>query len=162
MDSFLGILFLIIYLFAAASGSKKKKEKRKQRQAERRNRDVAFGDAFGSAQEKQPAAAPVQSAQMERGRADLSAAHEGCVQQRIHLHEVPQSEMYEAGEGEDPCHAGQAPQPEDLPQANAFEQSEAAEWNEFSRDVLRGVIMSEILTRPCDRVAYGRKRRSAG
>lgn len=165
MDGFLGFLLLMIYLFAAASGSKKKKANRKQRQAERRNRDVAFGDAFADAKGVSDAAPRMQSAEPEKAKtttADAAHGDKDCREMRLHLHEVSQMELRAAGEGVDPCHAGEALAPEEPDATNAFEQSEADASNELARDVLRGVIMSEILTRPCDRVALKRNRRSVG
>ena len=77
---------------------------------------------------------------------------------RIHLHQADQQTMEQAGEGEDPCHAGAAPkrltQEEEDESAGKDEQRAA-----FQSDVLRGVIMSEILTRPGERAAVRRMKR---
>lgn len=76
----------------------------------------------------------------------------------IHLHHVDEQTMEQAGEGEDPCHAGGAPkrppldnedEPEELDERRAA----------FQSDVLRGVMMSEILTRPGERAALRRMKR---
>ena len=66
--------------------------------------------------------------------------------------------MEQAGEGEDPCHAGGAPkrpEPDEAYEPTEEEARRAA----FQSDVLRGVIMSEILTRPGERAAVRRMKR---
>ena len=66
--------------------------------------------------------------------------------------------MEQAGEGEDPCHAGAAPkrpEPDEAYEPTKEEARRAA----FQSDVLRGVIMSEILTRPGERAAVKRMKR---
>ena len=77
---------------------------------------------------------------------------------RIHLHHADEQAMEQAGEGEDPCHAGAAPkrltQEEEDESAGKDEQRAA-----FQSDVLRGIIMSEILTRPGERAAVRRMKR---
>ena len=70
---------------------------------------------------------------------------------RIHLHHADEQAMEQAGEGEDPCHAGAAPK--------RPEPDEEARRAAFQSDVLRGVIMSEILTRPGERAAVRRMKR---
>ena len=77
---------------------------------------------------------------------------------RIHLHQADQQTMEQAGEGEDPCHAGAAPkrpEPDEAYEPTEEEARRAA----FQSDVLRGVIMSEILTRPGERAAVRRMKR---
>ena len=77
---------------------------------------------------------------------------------RIHLHHADEQAMEQAGEGEDPCHAGAAPkrpEPDETYEPTEEEARRAA----FQSDVLRGVIMSEILTRPGERAAVRRMKR---
>ena len=77
---------------------------------------------------------------------------------RIHLHHADEQAMEQAGEGEDPCHAGAAPkrpEPDEAYEPTEEEARRAA----FQSDVLRGVIMSEILTRPGERAAVRRMKR---
>ena len=77
---------------------------------------------------------------------------------RIHLHHADEQAMEQAGEGEDPCHAGAAPKR--LEPDEAYEPTEEeARRAAFQSDVLRGVIMSEILTRPGERAAVRRMKR---
>ena len=77
---------------------------------------------------------------------------------RIHLHHADEQAREQAGEGEDPCHAGAAPKR--LEPDEAYEPTEEeARRAAFQSDVLRGVIMSEILTRPGERAAVRRMKR---
>ncbi|MFR0859325.1 MAG: hypothetical protein ACLSIR_06445 [Christensenellales bacterium] len=77
---------------------------------------------------------------------------------RIHLHHADEQAMEQVGEGEDPCHAGAAPkrpEPDEAYEPTEEEARRAA----FQSDVLRGVIMSEILTRPGERAVVRRMKR---
>ena len=88
---------------------------------------------------------------------DAHQQSELCDDQPIHLHEVSQAQMVQAGEGKDPCHAGgytHGGEPEQ--EVSAQEDEPKPAWTE---DVLRGVIMSEILTRPHERAALNAARR---
>ena len=77
---------------------------------------------------------------------------------RIHLHHADEQAMEQAGEGEDPCHAGAAPKRPEPDEA--YEPTEEnARRAAFQSDVLCGVIMSEILTRPGERAAVRRMKR---
>ena len=152
MEDFLGILILIIYLIAAASGKGKKANKKRKRAGRNLSRQSApdFARAFDAASDRrsEPADHPGASMPMETA----------CESRRIHLHEVEQEAFHAASEGEDPCHAGEAPAQEDT---DAFALYEAEdEQRALAQDILRGVVMSEILTRPCDRAALKRNRRS--
>ena len=75
---------------------------------------------------------------------------------RIHLHQADQQTMEQAGEGEDPCHAGAAP--ERPPMDDETKETDAPRAA-FEGDVLRGVVMSEVLTRPSERAALRRMKR---
>lgn len=77
---------------------------------------------------------------------------------RIHLHQADEQAMEQAGEGEDPCHAGSAPKRPPIEEEGEPEE-ENAQRVAFERDVLRGVIMSEVLTRPSERAALRRMKR---
>ena len=79
-----------------------------------------------------------------------------CDTQRIHLHEATQEQMNLAAEGEDPCHAAGV-DPLQTEDDSAMETSAQGEVNPIAQDMLRGVIMSEILTRPCERMPRGRR-----
>ena len=85
---------------------------------------------------------------------DHAAAAQPCNQQRMHLHEVSGEQMQHAAEGEDPCHVGDAREECVIEPASQDETSVQLE-----QDILRGIIMSEILTRPCERMAMRRGRR---
>ena len=77
---------------------------------------------------------------------------------RIHLHHADEQAMEQAGEGEDPCHVGAAPKRPEPDEAYEL-MEEDARRAAFQSDVLRGVIMSEILTRPGERAAVRRMKR---
>ena len=153
MDDFLSILVVVIfYLVVTMNGNKKRKKKNAGKKAPRTRR-TAFEQAF-TAQESREAAEQASLA----GRKPNDAYHEAeCAASRIHLHETTQQQMHEAGEGEDPCHAGTAP---DMHEETEFSYDEDTEQqNALAGDVLRGVIMSEILIRPCERNAIRRNGR---
>ena len=75
---------------------------------------------------------------------------------RIHLHHADEQAMEQAGEGEDPCHAGAAPE---RPSMDDETRETDAQRAAFESDVLRGVVMSEVLTRPSERAALRRMKR---
>ena len=75
---------------------------------------------------------------------------------RIHLHHADEQAMEQAGEGEDPCHAGAAPE---RPPMDDETRETDVQRAAFESDVLRGVVMSEVLTRPSERAALRRMRR---
>ena len=146
MDDMLSIVLVVLfYLVVTFGGSKKKKAKQTARRATQ-SQDIQFAGAFDI--EGQPSCEGASAKQYE---AD-------CEQRRIHLHEVTQQQMHEAFEGEDPCHAGQAPEIRE--EAVFSYDEEQVQADGFAQDVLRGVIMSEILTRPCQRAAMKRNGRS--
>ena len=64
--------------------------------------------------------------------------------------------MEQAGEGEDPCHAGAAPE---RPPMDDETRETDVQCAAFESDVLRGVVMSEVLTRPSERAALRRMKR---
>ena len=64
--------------------------------------------------------------------------------------------MEQAGEGEDPCHAGAAPE---RPPMDDETKETDVQRAAFESDVLRGVVMSEVLTRPSERAALRRMKR---
>ncbi len=154
------IIVFAVYLTAAASGKKKKgKQKRRspmrsraqgeQRDSRAKARDAQTLEGFGNAFE-QASGAP-------------EKAHEHCNTRQMHLHEVTQQQFASAGEGEDPCHVGDAQALHtdggDGQDDGAFELIQAEDSGALAQDVLRGMIMSEILTRPQDRAALRRGRR---
>ena len=75
---------------------------------------------------------------------------------RIHLHHADEQAMEQAGEGEDPCHAGAA---QERPPMDDETKETDVQRAAFDSDVLRGVVMSEVLTRPSERAALRRMKR---
>lgn len=141
------LLFFIIYLIA---GSSRKKNKKAPRSSPMRTR------ARG---EQRDARALERDRQTKDGFLDAfdgacsSGENAACAQQPIHLHAASQEQLRSAAEGEDPCHAGGMEHVSQVEQ-EAAEQEDAQQ--KLCREVLRGVIMGEILTRPCDRMAMRR------
>ena len=135
--------------------------------------------AVGKKKKKRPAAKlhePKRAAPMPQKQADETARERArvfkqadeadefddpCEQEaepRIHLHHADEQAMEQAGEGEDPCHVGAAPKRPEPDEAYEL-MEEDARRAAFQSDVLRGVIMSEILTRPGERAAVRRMKR---
>ena len=146
-DSPLLLLLFIVYLIAGFSGKKKGAKRRGSRRGPMRS--AAQG-------EQADIRAARQDQQTQQGFETAFADHSEenpCERQPIHLHAVTQEQMSRAGEGEDPCHAGDA---REIPSSESFipELDEAQQM--LREDVLRGVIMSEILKRPQERTASGR------
>lgn len=127
-------------------------------------------DAFAPKAKKEPAPpAPKQTLiEQEKGR---------CESRPLHLHEVTQAQMQAAGEGEDPCHrggivleatpvpraAGMMDAEKDSPvYASPFDADEDARREQLRRDLVRGVVMSEILTTPRQRRALRRAAAEGG
>lgn len=159
------ILVFLIYAVAAASGKKKKNKRRRQERTFDQMRDSAQQSGWPqqasrseSVQEPRPVKPEpvhVKGTQMQADAAGKRGAGEFCHQTAsLHLHEVTQAQMQAAGEGEDPCHAGGeemfSPEP-DEGQEGAYLFERQAGTQDLSQDVLRGIIMSEILDRPCQR-----------
>ena len=159
MDDFLSLLLVaVIYLIAAFSKAGKKKGKagrqrrapmRSRTQSEQREARAAARDrqtqtGFGDAFETRPDAAETREHACEDIR-------------QMHLHEVTQRQFADSVEGEDPCHAGGA---ETVQEDDAsYKVLDAECQGALAQDVLRGVIMSEILARPHERALIRRGRR---
>lgn len=146
MDDILSILLVVIfYLVVIFNGNKKKKAKQAPKTTVH-SPEIQFDSGFDAEGRPSP-------------EDDTHRAYEeNCAQSRIHLHEVTQQQMDESLEGEDPCHAGRAPESRD--EALFSYDEEQGQADGLGQDILRGVIMSEILTRPCQRAAMKRNGRS--
>ena len=146
-----------------AHGEEKKASPRRSGGRRSRERRASFAQAFDSGAQDAGAgtgSAPARPAgDAVRGPGALAAdaedaafPEEDCEAHApgLHLHAVTQERLRTAGEGEDPCHAGGAVRPaaqrEPVP-----DDAEHAQDNEAARELLRGVILSEILERPCAR-----------
>ena len=146
------LVFLLFYLFAGSSGKKKKNRRmaqgnagpiRTRAQGEQHDRKAVQRDkqtleGFGSAFEQ-------------------TTLHDriACEGERIHLDEVTQADMQRAAEGEDPCHGGNSAA--HLEFESVPEEDEALQG--LRADMLRGVVMNEILMRPHERRAVQRSKR---
>jgi len=148
------ILVFIIYLAAAGSGKKKRKKQKERRERAfaqmRRRQSGPLEQQEKPAQPQQIArAAQSKKTAIQQELEKRAAVQPSCDTPRMHLHQTTLEQMLAAGEGEDPCHHGGAPEA-------GVEDSELGDVQDaerlmFAQDILRGVVMSEILTRPCER-----------
>ena len=154
MEDILSLIAVILVFIISAAGNKKNREKKRQKKLERRQRRAA--DAQPAQTASAGASAAQASAKKPEPRAAQPALHQepDCEKRPLHLHSVSQQAMEGAGEGEDPCHSGGRP-------AEMHDDAPAAQPNELAQELLRGIIVSEILTRPCERMAQKRNRRRA-
>ena len=139
MEDLLGLVVIVLYFILSAFSAKKKKADRaRANTAQQKNREtVQFEQAFERA-------APSYA---EQTKIHEKAAYEGSTR-------ATGMDAEPAGEGEDPCHVVRSAFEEELDEASPIENSlifDTEDPDAFARDVLRGVIMSEILTRPQDR-----------
>lgn len=164
MEDFPILLIVLIVYLIAVSGSKKKARSGDARAAQRmatrsrrgrteqteRQEKEAFHAAFAGVQDKPESKMPE--------RAHREASPEPVRAEALNLEGIP--------EGEDACHpAREMPEPEEAPWLSADEAAfgltaadgAAGGENALAEDVLRGIIMSEILTRPCERRARNRQ-----
>ena len=157
MDDLVVVVLIVFAVFNAVRNGKKKKKKgqsagpalsaKQKRAAAQKDRQADFSAAFARSHESAESEAKTKAAKDERLHGP-----------GIHLHSVTQAQMSEAQEGEDPCHAGSAPAltAEETPQTLGDPLRGA-----MADDLLRGVIMSEILTRPCQRQTAIRRKTKA-
>lgn len=164
MDDILSLVLVFLFYAIAASSGKKRKKKRRDRVYEQMNRyerqaaqpqQAAGGEAAAPAQQPRMQRADM-SADSERNFAPRSAEAPCHQTPRLHLHEVTDLQMEEADEGEDPCHAGGAAlnpdEDERIEDSPVYdEEIGKAKRSALAQDMLRGVVMSEILKRPCRR-----------
>ena len=167
MDDLIVIVLIVFAMVNAIRSSKKKKQKgqaagqissaKKSHAAAQKGRQADFFAAFAGSQQSGGSGAQARPAQ-PRVTQPRAAADERLHGPGVHLHDVTQEQMNLAQEGEDPCHAGSAPAvtEEETPQAPGNPLREA-----MADDLLRGVVMSEILTRPCQRQTAIRRRTKA-
>ena len=152
MEDFIGIIVVVLIALVSASGKKKKAEKlaRQHKQAEK-PREAKLDQAFA------PKQAETLKRQAERQAPKKAVREADCDKRPLHLHEVSQPQMAQAGEGEDPCHAGSHP----LEELSSVYEPQTAQIDLRGQELVRGVIMSEILRRPCERMAERHDRRRA-
>ena len=150
MEDFPVLLIFFLFYFILGSSGKKKKPKRGV------GRNV--GPVYTSAQQAQTDQPTEERNQQTLEEFDTvhtegtSPESHICEMDRIHLREIP--DMQQIGEGEDPCHAG------DSAGQDQFDFSLEESRGTLKEDVLRGVVMSEILMRPHERRALQRSRRA--
>ena len=146
------LIFVVIYLVATIS---EKTKKRKKKAEEKAKQTVLPTQAFESGENEEDDLS-------EKQPAEEMVFDDPCKQEEqppIHLHQVTEQQFEAAQEGDDPCHAGGAVtmrlehhDEEHMPEADAENMRQDSE-------ILRGVIMSEVLMRPAERAALRRIRR---
>lgn len=184
MDNLLGLIAIaVIYLCIVLRSDKKRRAGKAGKESQaapqrargrgREKRRASFEQAFGG--EKRTGGAAPSSRSADAGPAAQRTRTLGAIAAQaagdafpeadcdghapgLHLHEATQEQLRAAGEGEDPCHAGGGvrPAPE---QGSILSAAEQAQDSEAARELLRGVILSEILERPCERRARLQNRR---
>lgn len=150
---YLLVAALFVMVQVAAGGKKKKKKGSPNRPP------VKKTEARQAATERPEAKTAEESARVFERHEAQSGFDDPCGSEdapRIHLHQADQQTMEQAGEGEDPCHAGAAPE---RPPMDDETREEDVQRAAFESDVLRGVVMSEVLTRPSERAALRRMKR---
>lgn len=153
---YLLVAALFVMVQVAAGGKKKKKKGSPNRPPVKKN-----GAKQAAPTDRPEAKTAEESARVLERHEAQSGFDDPCDSEdapRIHLHQADQQAMEQAGEGEDPCHAGAAPKRPEPDEAYEPAEEEARRAA-FQSDVLRGVIMSEILTRPGERAAGRRMKR---
>lgn len=155
---------MLLYLLVAAlfvmvqvaAGGKKKKKKGSPNRPPVKKTEVRQGVT-----ERPEAKTAEESARVFERHEAQSGFDDPCDSEdapRIHLHQADQQTMEQAGEGEDPCHAGAAPE---RPPMDDETKETDVQRAAFESDVLRGVVMSEVLTRPSERAALRRMKRGS-
>lgn len=150
---YLLVAALFVMVQVAAGGKKKKKKGSPNRPP------VKKTEVRQATTERPEAKTAEESARVFERHEAKSGFDDPCDSEdapRIHLHQADQQMMEQAGEGEDPCHAGAAPE---RPPMDDETREEDVQRAAFESDVLRGVVMSEVLTRPSERAALRRMKR---
>lgn len=152
---YLLVAALLVMVQVAAGGKKKKKKKGSLNRPPVKKTEARQG----APTERPEAKTAEESARVFERHEAQSGFDDPCDSEdapRIHLHQADQQTMEQAGEGEDPCHAGAAPE---RPPMDDEKREEDVQRAAFESDVLRGVVMSEVLTRPSERAALRRMKR---
>lgn len=145
------LIFVVIYLVATIS---EKTKKHKEKAEKKTKQNVLPAQAFESDEEE--------ADDLPEEEQPTAASDDPCNKEEqppIHLHQVTEQQFEAAQEGEDPCHAGgvTAVRLEHHDGEDALEAD--LEAMRQDSDILRGVIMSEVLMRPAERAALRRIRR---
>jgi len=163
LEDLISIVVLILYFVVASTSKKKKKQDKAQKRAARK-RAVQFERAFEKMLEEnaeQAATAPEAESENKPVPHEVRTEEEGedpCHEEMLapkkpamHLRIASQEEMHAAGEGEDPCHFGAALEETAFDEESPVYRSpifHTEDKDAFAQDVLRGVVMSEVLRRP--------------
>ncbi|MBR5224053.1 MAG: hypothetical protein IKV90_00110 [Clostridia bacterium] len=169
MEDLLSVVVFILYLIAVMVSGKKKK---KREQKSTRQRMPQFGQAFeqlfesmtaSESAEKEKAASASSSLPVLEGTDPCHESMLGESRSFSRYNSVSQLEMQAAGEGKDPCHGSENGRDlgEEESPVYCLPIFDTENREAFAKDVLRGVIMSEILERRShQRAGAGMKRRT--
>lgn len=171
MEDLIGLVVVILYfVIAFAAGKKKKKKPANIAKAKRRAvMEKAFEQAFTVMEsENEPSLEP------EPVQTMLDLAQEGDDPCHIDMLgeerpamravNVSAAALAQAAEGEDLCHIGDAREADEPVDAYTPETSPIIDTDDrdaLAQDILRGVIMSEILARPGGRRVIPQRKRGA-
>ena len=164
MEDLLSIVVLILYFVIARAAGKNKKKKKasKNPSASRKPQfDQAFEQLIRSVTEQPEQDALNSSAAGDETQMSFISAQEGkdpChasmlgdERPSMRAPVVSQAEMRAAGEGDDPCHTDGASTEEAFQHDSPVYDSPILRTGDdraLAQDILRGVVMSEILNRP--------------
>lgn len=185
------VVVILYFVIALAVGGKKKKRSANQlKKARRAAIEKAFEQAFSSMQD-QRTGEDTMSMEPEQMTPELAQEGEGALFSKpeqmalefaqegedpchsdmlgeerpaMRAVNVSQATLAQAAEGEDPCHIGGT---KDMDEPNSAYTSEVSplfdtdDREALAQDILRGVIMSEILARPCERSVIAQRKRGA-
>jgi len=178
MEDLLSLIVIVLYFVISASMSKKKKKSKKAERRADKKQPIQFEQAFErlaahvtEEAKRKTQAIPEQKPQpvaheLQPGEGDDPCHEQMLGEERaaLRVRNVAPSELAAAAEGEDPCHVGGFEAELDSYDQSTMERSpifDTEDPNAFAQDVLRGVIMSEILTRPVQRHAASGMKRGA-
>ena len=145
MSDFLSILFVVgFYILVIVNGNQKKKTPNAKRRA-LHTRKAVFEQNLEDVLKESAQTPLIEEANIQENK-------ETCDRSRMHLHQVTQQQFRESAEGEDPCHRGNAVAAESIHDEEMFSYDEQEiQQSGMVQDILRGVVMSEILMRPSER-----------
>lgn len=165
MDDIFGLFWAIIVIAVAVSSSNKKKAKKQQTQIPYETVSV---DSSPYSEAPHTTPAPVKVRTRPAPAATMAAPLERqelkkVIEPTVHAHTAPDCVTHDAPgslgvaspEGKDPCHAAQLPDPLQPRPAYAVASEIpglSLEWS--GENMVKAVIMQEVLTRPCQRRKY--------
>lgn len=162
MEDLFPIVFLIIGIVTSVMSSKKQKEQREKQNA---RRAAAAKPPVKPAPPARPAAPAPKAEQLSMGsvlpprEGDNRPVEERVIKPQVHVHYDPDCDTHDASgslnaastEGKDDCHEEQLSSMRTAPVEDAGEAPAglALQWS--ANELVRAVVMQEVLTRPSQR-----------